>query len=171
MKELLEKLHTIQQGLKAPKTLYNKFGKYPYRSAETIMEALKPHLLSSKLIIYFTDSIVNIGTHNYLEAKLTLQDIENEQKEISTTGYAKEDENLKGMVGSQITGSSSSYARKYALNAMFAIDDNKDADDQKPTWWWEAVEAIKKGSITIDEIVSKKKLSVELRESLLNDSL
>ena len=122
MKELI----TIQSELKAPKTQYNKFGGYKYRKAEDILEAVKPLLAKQKCTLIITDDIVMVGSRIYVKATAT---IKNEKGEYETsTGWAREEETKKGMDGSQITGASSSYARKYALNGLFAIDDNADSD-------------------------------------------
>lgn len=117
----------IQQNLNAPKNLYNKFGGYAYRSCESILVALKPLLAKHKAIIYFTEKTVEQNGWHYIEATACLR-AEGKEEVFRTTGYAREDESRKGMDASQITGSASSYARKYALNAMFAIDDVKDSD-------------------------------------------
>lgn len=122
MKELI----TIQSELKAPKTQVNRFGGYKYRKAEDILEAVKPLLAKQKCTLIISDDIVMIGNRIYVKATAT---IKNEKGECeTTTGWAREEENKKGMDGSQITGASSSYARKYALNGLFAIDDNADSD-------------------------------------------
>lgn len=117
----------IQQNLNAPKNLYNKFGGYAYRSCESILVALKPLLAKHNAIIYFTEKTVEQNGWHYIEATACLR-AEGKKEVFKTTGYAREDESRKGMDASQITGSASSYARKYALNAMFAIDDVKDSD-------------------------------------------
>ena len=117
----------IQQNLNAPKNLYNKFGGYAYRSCESILVALKPLLAKHKAIIFFKERTVEQNGWHYLEATACLR-AEGKEEIFTTTGYAREDESRKGMDASQITGSASSYARKYALNAMFAIDDVKDSD-------------------------------------------
>lgn len=117
----------IQQNLNAPKNLYNKFGGYSYRSCESILVALKPLLAKHKAIIFFTERTVEQNGWHYIEATACLR-AEGKEEVFKTTGYAREDESRKGMDASQITGSASSYARKYALNAMFAIDDVKDSD-------------------------------------------
>lgn len=117
----------IQQNLNAPKNLYNKFGGYSYRSCESILVALKPLLAKHKAIIYFAEKTVEQNGWHYIEATACLR-AEGKEEVFKTTGYAREDESRKGMDASQITGSASSYARKYALNAMFAIDDVKDSD-------------------------------------------
>lgn len=122
MKELI----AIQSELKAPKSQFNKFGGYKYRKAEDILEAVKPLLNKQKCTLTITDDIVMVGNRIYVKATAT---IKNEKGECeTTTGWAREEETRKGMDGSQITGASSSYARKYALNGLFAIDDNADSD-------------------------------------------
>lgn len=122
MKELI----AIQLELKAPKSQFNKFGGYKYRKAEDILEAVKPLLAKQKCTLIITDDVVLIGNRIYVKATAT---IKNEKGEFeTTTGWAREEETKKGMDGSQITGASSSYARKYALNGLFAIDDNADSD-------------------------------------------
>lgn len=122
MKELI----AIQSELKAPKSQFNKFGGYKYRKAEDILEAVKPLLNKQKCTLTITDDIVMVGNRIYVKATAT---IKNEKSECeTTTGWAREEETKKGMDGSQITGASSSYARKYALNGLFAIDDNADSD-------------------------------------------
>lgn len=118
-----EKLEKIQKELKAPKNQYNSFGGYNYRSCEDIMQAVKPLLKGCVLTI--SDELLAIGDRYYIKATATLED--NEDK-ISVSAYARETETKKGMDVSQITGASSSYARKYALNGLFLIDDVKDAD-------------------------------------------
>ena len=124
--KIYEQLANVQHELKCNKSLYNAFGKYSYRSTELIMEAVKPLLYSNDLCLTITDSIELIGDRFYIKATATIYNKEGEQ--ISTTAYAREEENKKGMDASQITGSTSSYARKYALNGLLAIDDTKDAD-------------------------------------------
>lgn len=127
---IYEKLNKIQTELKAPKGQYNDFGKYKYRSCEDILEAIKPLLKETKTVLTINDEIVLIGNRFYVKATAILTDCENENSFIHNTAFAREDDSKKGkgMDGSQITGSSSSYARKYALNGLFAIDDTKDAD-------------------------------------------
>lgn len=122
MKELI----AIQSELKVPKSQFNKFGGYKYRKAEDILEAVKPLLNKQKCTLTITDDIVMVGNRIYVKATAT---IKNEKGECeTTTGWAREEETKKGMDGSQITGASSSYARKYALNGLFSIDDNADSD-------------------------------------------
>lgn len=122
MKELI----TIQSELKAPKTQVNNFGGYKYRKAEDILEAVKPLLAKQKCTLIITDDIVMVGNRIYVKATATLKNEKGEVEEA--TGWAREEESKKGMDTSQITGASSSYARKYALNGLFAIDDNADSD-------------------------------------------
>jgi hypothetical protein len=122
-----EKLLTIQSELKAPKGIWNKFSGFYYRSAESILEAVKPLLKEQGLTIVLSDSFENHGNRYYVKATVTISDGD---KEISATAYAREQDIKKGMDESQITGSASSYARKYALNGLFAIDDTQDADTQ-----------------------------------------
>lgn len=120
-----ERLIHIQGELKAPKSQENKFGGYKYRSCEDILEAVKPLLEKEKVTLTISDDIVEVGGRVYVKATATLSDGE---ETISTSAFAREAETKKGMDDSQITGSASSYARKYALNGLFAIDDTKDAD-------------------------------------------
>lgn len=117
----------VQHELKAPKGQYNQFGKYRYRSAEDILNSVKPLLAVNELMLTLTDSLITLGSRIYVKATARLQDC-NSDKAISVEAFAREDEVKKGMDGSQITGTASSYARKYALNGLFLIDDTKDAD-------------------------------------------
>lgn len=121
--ELHKKLWTIQQTLNAPKGQYNKFGGYSYRSAEDILEAVKPLLQNVTLMV--SDEIVLIGDRYYVKATATLSDGEDS---ISATAFAREEKEQKGMTAGQLTGATSSYARKYAMNGLFCIDDAKDLD-------------------------------------------
>ena len=125
--ELREKLMNIQNELKAPKSQWNGFGKYNYRSCEEILEVVKPLAFKYKSIVTITDELQQIGDRYYILAIATIYDVESD-KSMQATAYAREPEAKKGMDGSQITGSTSSYARKYALNGLFAIDDTKDSD-------------------------------------------
>ena len=125
MKNLIEKLVVIQSELKAPKGQRNNFGNYNYRSCEDILEAVKPHLKKHGLFLSITDELINIGQRYYVQATVLITD---GVDRWTTNGIAREEETKKGMDGSQITGASSSYARKYALNGMFGIDDAKDSD-------------------------------------------
>jgi hypothetical protein len=125
MKELTTKLANIQATLKAPKDLHNKFGDYRYRSAESILEAVKPLLNANGLILIISDKIIDVGGRIYVNSTVTISD---GVSSMAVDGFAREAETKKGMDDSQITGAASSYARKYALNGMFLIDDTKDAD-------------------------------------------
>lgn len=146
---IYEKLLNVQVELKAPKGQFNKFGNYKYRSCEDILEALKPVLQKHKLAMYISDEVVDtngsikkvirdekeettttqeIIGKKYIKATITLVNVEKPEEVIKASAFAREEENKKGMDGSQITGASSSYARKYALNGLFAIDDTKDSD-------------------------------------------
>ena len=124
---IYEKLMNIQKELKAPKCQYNGFGKYKYRSCEDILESVKPLLEKYKVTIILTDKLEQIGERYYIRAMAILFDTESDNS-IENTAYAREEETKKGMDGSQITGTSSSYARKYALNGLLLIDDTKDTD-------------------------------------------
>lgn len=124
---ITEKLMRIQTEIKAPKNLYNSFGKYKYRNAEGICEAVKPYLQKENCALTLTDEIVEVGGRVYVKAKATLLDTERDSS-ICVYAMAREAEEKKGMDDSQITGTASSYARKYALNGLFLLDDTKDAD-------------------------------------------
>lgn len=123
MKQLLD----IQQKLKAPKSQVNAFGKYRYRSCEDILMAVKPILADNKCVLTLRDDVLPIGDRVYVKATATLRD-DKGAVIAETTAWAREEESKKGMDASQITGTASSYARKYALNGLFCIDDTKDAD-------------------------------------------
>lgn len=123
--KLHEKLLAIQTKLKAPKGQYNKFGNFNYRSAEDILEAVKPLNAEQGVLLTITDEIKEVGGRIYVVATATVSD---GTDELKVSAFAREPENKKGMDDSQITGATSSYARKYALNGLYAIDDNKDAD-------------------------------------------
>ncbi len=134
---IYEKLINVQAELKAPKGQYNSFGKYKYRSCEDILEAVKPLLKKNGLTLCITDHVEQIGNRFYVVAEAILCDAEDtegyHQSHIRNTAYAREDTEKKGMDGSQITGTASSYARKYCLNGLFLIDDTKDADTDEYT--------------------------------------
>lgn len=123
---IYETLQKIQTELKAPKGQYNSFGKYKYRSCEDTLEAVKPILAKYNASITLSDSLEYIGNRYYIKATATLHIGESESCQV--TAFAREEEEKKGMDGSQITGTASSYARKYALNGLLAIDDTKDSD-------------------------------------------
>ena len=126
---IYEKLATVQRELIAPKNQYNKFGEYYYRSCEDILEGLKPCLQKVKATVTVSDELVLIGERYYIKATATIFDCEGEGS-VSNTAFARETESRPKMDVSQITGSASSYARKYALNGLFCIDDVKDADSR-----------------------------------------
>lgn len=123
--EFVQKLMQVQKDLKAPKSQVNTFGKYKYRSAEDILEAVKPLNIENGLLLTLSDEPELIGSYQYIKATATITDGKNSH---SVTAYARESLNKKGMDESQITGTASSYARKYALNGLYLIDDTKDAD-------------------------------------------
>ena len=125
--EIYKKLMNIQTKLKAPKSQRNNFGNYNYRSCEDILEAVKPLLDEFKVALTIKDEIILIGERYYIKATATLIDIDTGDT-TETSAYARESAEKRGMDASQVTGATSSYARKYALNGLFAIDDNKDAD-------------------------------------------
>lgn len=127
MSDFLKRVGMAQAELKAPKNQYNSFGKYNYRSCEDILEAAKPINKKHGLVLLLTDKPVFIGQRYYIEATARLYDIESEQF-IEATASAREADTKKGMDDSQVTGTASSYARKYALNGLYNIDDTKDAD-------------------------------------------
>lgn len=126
MSELYKKVQEIQTHLKVPKNLYNSFGKYKYRNAEGICEAVKPLLAEHGLILTLSDEIVAVGERYYVKATATICSDANEK--LSVSAFARESFDKKGMDDCQITGAASSYARKYALNGLFLLDDTKDAD-------------------------------------------
>jgi len=148
-----KRLAEIQQNLKAPKGQFNKFGGYNYRSCEDILSAVKP--LLGDLVLTVNDEMVMHGDRFYIKATASITDGENT---ISATGFAREAEAKKGMDASQITGTASSYARKYALNGLLAIDDTKDADTRKPD---DNTEQVKSLRAVIKGLDSDKRKDVE----------
>jgi len=154
---IYEKLNKVQLELNAPKNLYNKFGDYHYRNCEGILNGLKPLLEKYGLVVVLTDEIMAINDRYYMVSTAKLVDIETGEK-IYNTAYAREDETHKGLTGAQITGSSSSYARKYALNGLLAIDDVQDDDSRDNT---------AKGKKPATEISDKK--VEELRKQMYNE--
>jgi hypothetical protein len=183
----------IQQELKAPKSQYNSFGKYNYRNAEDIMEAVKPLLAKYDCSMYISDTIEEIGGRHYIKSTITFKPpVSNApgNEPITITAYAREEETKKGMDGSQITGASSSYARKYALNGLFLIDDAKDSDytnthgkeeatpaQQEPAKqlltpnhsnWNKVAEWLSKDGNTIGAIEKKYILPIDYRQELLS---
>lgn len=129
---IFEKLSEVQNELKAPKGQKNTFGNYRYRSCEDILEAVKPILKKQRLTLVIGDDIIQRDARYYIQAKATLYDLDSDNW-IENTAFAREEETKKGMDASQITGTASSYARKYALNGLFNIDDTKDADTDEYT--------------------------------------
>jgi len=128
-KTIYEKLHDLQQKISAPKTETNKFGGYNYRTAEGILQAAKAALGDSGLVILLTDQIQLVGDRHYVHATARITD---GKESVEVSAFAREELSKKGMDASQITGSASSYARKYALSGLFAIDGTADADSMKP---------------------------------------
>lgn len=123
------KLANVQKALKAPKSQYNKFGGYAYRSCEDVLEAAKPLCIENGLVLVLRDEVEQIGEDHYIAATATVYDAEKGSDDlISATAFARIDSDAKGMSAPQMTGSASSYARKYALNGLFCIDDTKDDD-------------------------------------------
>ena len=129
MKTFIEKLKKIQSELNAPKDAFNTFGKYYYRSAESILKAIKPLLAETGLVLTVSDDIIAVSDRIYVKATAKITDGEHT---VETSALAREPLNKKGMDDSQITGAASSYARKYALCGLLAIDDNKDVDALPP---------------------------------------
>ncbi len=127
MKNVLNKLFKIQQELKVPKNQRNTFGNYNFRNCEDIMEASKPICAKHNCLLICSDELIQVGDRYYVKAIATIFDLDSGES-ISTSSCAREEETKKGMDASQITGASSSYARKYALNGLLQLDDNKDAD-------------------------------------------
>lgn len=186
MKELI----MIQQGLKAPKEQYNSFGKYHYRSCEDILEAVKPLLAEQACTLIIQDEIVLIGERYYVKATASLSNSSGDNK--TSIAYAREPIDKKGMDESQITGMASSYARKYALNGLFCIDDTKDADtmdnsseghsatpapapkqeDDRP-WlsekqFQQTIERIKNGEVSVADMVAERyRMKKDYREKII----
>lgn len=173
--ELIKKIAAIQSELKAPKGQYNSFGKYSYRSCEDILESVKPLLAKHGLVLTIQDSIELIGDRYYVKAIAMITD---GNENISAMAYARESDNKKGMDESQITGATSSYARKYALNGLFCIDDTKDADTMnnsnnaspQPTCYdWKTLKArAVQGGISEDDLIKylKGTLKVDGTDSM-----
>lgn len=140
LSNIYEKLRNAQVELKAPKNQYNSFGKYKYRNAEDIMEAVKPINQKHGLTLTISDEIAAVGNRVYVKATATLTD---GTDIIVNCAYAREEESKKGMDGSQVTGASSSYARKYALNGLYLIDDTKDADTDEQRNEQERIQSVR----------------------------
>jgi hypothetical protein len=182
MKELI----LIQSELKAPKNQFNSFGKYKYRSCEDILEALKPLLKAHNCYLTLSDELVNIGDRYYIKATATITN--SEKISESVNGFAREEESKKGMDGSQITGTSSSYSRKYALNGLFLIEDTKDSDatnthDDKPQVkkkiaisegtpaWNNIIQKLSNSEITLTDVQEKCLVTEEQRMLLIKQAL
>lgn len=180
----MSKLLLIQSELKAPKSQFNSFGKYNYRSCEDILEALKPLLFKHNASLILDDEVIEVGNRIYVKATAMFKAGD---EEVSVSAFAREEETKKGMDASQITGTASSYSRKYALNGLFLIDDTKDSDatndhgkgevkDDKP--WYNDFEShkemmlsgIKSGEKTAQSIIEnlekKFKLSKEVKQKI-----
>lgn len=164
---ILEKLAAVQQEVKAPKNLYNSFGDFKYRSAESILEALKPVLAKNNATIILSDSIEEIGGRVYVKATAGFFDLENEASRIDVSAFAREPDEKKKMDSAQITGTASSYARKYALNGLLLLDDTKDPDTDEYQRQNRETKPEKLYSETIKTIVSLAKLAeVDLGKAL-----
>ena len=169
---IYEKLMTVQQNLKAPKNQYNSFGKYKYRSCEDILEGLKPCLKEVKATVTIDDEIVEVCGRVYVKATAHFHDAETGEM-IVNSAYAREPQDKKGMDDSQVTGATSSYARKYALNGLFMIDDTKDADTDESKN--ESDSRSKKQDATKTKEVEKQIISQAkadaIKQKCINDNL
>lgn len=171
-----EKVVAVQSELKAPKNQYNSFGEYKYRSCEDILEGVKPLLKKYGLYLKLSDAVELIGDRYYIKATATLSDVDNC---ISTSAYAREQLEKKKMDASQVTGAASSYARKYALNGLLAIDDTKDADSvedkplqQNTAYNWKTLKArATQGGVTEDALKDylKNELKVKNTDEMTRD--
>lgn len=156
-----EKMVDIQSKLNAPKNLFNRFGNYSYRSAESILEAVKPLLRDNKCYLVLTDDICEVGNRVYVKATATIYDAETNDS-VTNTAFAREADNKKGQDDSQITGATSSYARKYALNGLFLIDDNKDADtDEYYNQKYQKKQTPRKQMVQAPEVLKPNKLQLD----------
>jgi len=174
----MSNLARIQKELKAPKDKRNTFGNYNYRSCESILEAVKP--LLNGCVLTLTDDVKEVGGRVYVVATASLLEVDGNT--FSVTAFAREPEEKKGMDTSQITGAASSYARKYALNGLFAIDDNQDSDNSKPepgkqklektmtAKWQNAIKGLKDGK-TLADIRKVYDLTEETAKLLENESM
>lgn len=151
---IYEKLAKIQREIKAPKNLKNSFGGYMYRNAEGILEAFKPYSEKYGVMLKLYDQVVQIGDRYYVKATAVITDVENGDQ-TSATAYARESAEKKGMDDSQITGTASSYARKYALNGLLLLDDTKDADTDEYRMQQEDQPASQSQKKTIESICKK----------------
>jgi hypothetical protein len=167
---LQEKLNYIQTTLNAPKNLYNSFGKYSYRNLEGILAGVKPLLKETGCTFTLSDNIVEVGGRVYVEAEATIHFADDS---LSVRGYAREEENKKGMDSSQLTGSTSSYARKYAANGLFAIDDTIDADgynthDKEVVKPYKETKTSHSTKATISDLSKVKEMLSKDREGTIN---
>lgn len=163
-----QKLTNIQTQIKAPKNLFNKFGGYYYRNAESICEAVKPYLEKEKCSLKIEDDIVQVGERYYVKASATLTDNE-DNSSVTVSAFARESADKKGQDDSQITGSTSSYARKYALNGLFLLDDTKDEDTEelhKEKEQKTKKQAESKSAKVQKETPEEEKLNEEMRNSV-----
>ena len=173
--KLKAKLLNMQQELKATKSQYNSFGKYSYRSCEDILEAVKPLLAKNKCILTLEDRVELIGDRYYIKAIAILEDAESEGK-IEKWAMAREQSEKKGMDESQVTGAASSYARKYALNGLFCIDDNKDADTDEQKRVVNAAEKLEPKTISKEQIdyiknyIEKNQMAEDFVKLILNQN-
>lgn len=162
---MLKKLCEIQSELKAPKSKFNSFGKYNYRSCEDILEAVKPLLVAKGCVLTISDEIVSLDGRFYVKATAKIADNDSGNS-VQVTGYARESETKKGQDESQITGTASSYARKYALNGLFCIDDTKDADTNE--YHSQSEKALVR---EIKELLAVKEMTIEDFEKTAKDKL
>lgn len=180
---MIDKLLKIQIELKAPKNQYNSFGEYRYRSCEDILEAVKPLLKETNSVLLLSDEITEVGERIYVKATATLKD---EKDSISVSAFAREVEEKKKLDGSQLTGVASSYARKYALNGLFCIDDTKDADTneyvqktsqakatakKEPTYRERVIEFAKRRNIPFTELAQDYNLNSSTTEERFKEVL
>ena len=150
---MLNELIKIQSTLKCNKSQFNKFGNYHYRSCEDILEAVKPLLQKHDCTLTLSDELVNIGERYYIKAAATIKNSNGEEETVNA--YAREPLSAKGMSDSQITGTASSYARKYALNGLFLIDDTKDADTNAYKEQQQVVEEEQKADADMQKKITK----------------
>jgi len=181
---MIDKLVKIQNELKAPKSQYNSFGKYSYRNAEDIFEAAKPLAFQHGLFLSISDEVIEVGGSLFVESTATITDGD---RSFFVKAQAGLDLNRKGMDKAQASGASSSYARKYALGGLFLLDDTKDADatnthgkglktavSAKPNLamtsenYLKALQAVKNGKVTVDQIEAKYILNDKVKDSLIN---
>lgn len=160
MKSIIEKLAKIQTEIKAPKNRRNNFGGYNYRDAEGIQEAFKPYEKKYGVVLVPDYKLIMVGNRYYVEAIVRLYDVETGEY-VESKGYARESESKKGMDDSQITGSASSYAKKYALASLLLLDDTKDADSEEYIQQQDDTEATAPQKKTIKSICEKHKIDVD----------